>query len=375
RGEIRLRVSLRSQTREEVLVAFEIRDTGIGISREAQARIFEPFVQSGLGVSRKFGGTGLGLSISRQLCEMMGGGIEVESVPGKGSTFLFTVSLTKQHPRKTAGEWTSPDPDCLRVLVVDDNLTNRELFQAMLDSWKISCETAENGERALEILRRAAKCEMPFQAAVLDRWMDGMDGVELAKTIKEDPALASTALIMVSGDFAASPPPCVSTCLLKPVSPARLHAALMDSVRQCRLDKGTVCAGSPSARPFFTPVLLAEDNLTNQGVCSEMLEKLGCRKLDIVSNGREAVEALLRANYGLVFMDCQMPEMDGYDAAKRLRQIEIETRAASRTPIVALTAHAMKGTRERCLAAGMDDYISKPFTMAQIKAALDRWLY
>ncbi len=374
RGEIRVRISLRSQTREEVLVAFEVRDTGIGISREARARIFEPFVQPDLGVSGRFGGTGLGLSISRQLCEMMGGSIEVESIPGKGSTFLFTVSLTKQRPQKNAGAWTAPDPDCLRVLVVDDNLTNRDLFQAMLDSWKIRNEAAESGEKALEILRDAAKCEMPFQAAVLDRWMDGMDGVELAKKIKQDPSLASMALIMVSGDIAASSPTGVSACLLKPVSPARLYAALMDSVRECRLEKSSFCAVPPSTQPFFTPVLLAEDNLTNQGVCSEMLEKLGCRKLDIVSNGREALEALLRANYGLVFMDCRMPEMDGYDAAKRLRQIEIETRAASRTPIVALTAHALKGTREKCLAAGMDDYISKPFTMAQIKAALDRWL-
>ena len=374
-GEIYVRVFLEKETQEGVLVAFEVQDTGIGISLDAQSKIFDAFTQLDQSMNRRFGGTGLGLSISRQLCEMMGGHIEVKSMPGNGSTFLFTVRFKKQPPCESAlRQYVLPNPECLRVLVVDDNSTNRDVLSAILDSWKISSEGAESGEQALENLREAARRGVPYQVAVLDMWMPGMDGVELAKRIKEDPDIASVALIMVSGDIGGACPPGVEAYLMKPVRASQLYNAIMDSMRGRGKENSGVSAGRAEAEPCFTPILIAEDNLTNLRVCTAMLKKLGCRAIDVVSNGREALNALSSARYGLVLMDCQMPELDGYEATKRFRQIETVAKAAFRTPIVALTAHAMKGALERCLAAGMDDYISKPFTLAQIKATLDRWL-
>ncbi|MDR3568526.1 MAG: response regulator [Syntrophobacteraceae bacterium] len=374
RGRIFVRVSLQNETEEEVIVAFEVKDTGIGISLDGQSKIFEPFTQPDQSKNRKFGGTGLGLSISKTLCEMMGGRIEVKSMPGKGSTFLFTVRFKKQRAREPAhGEGVLPIPEGLRVLVVDDDSTNRELFQSMLDSRKISSEGAASGEQALKILREAADGPIPFQAAVLDMWMPGMDGGELARKIKEDPAIASAALIMVSGDIQSPCPPGVAAYLIKPVGAAQLYNAIMDSLRGGCTAKTSVFARPAESELFFSPVLVAEDNLTNRCVCVEMLEKLGCRRVDVVSNGRQALEAVKRGRYGLVLMDCQMPEMDGFEATRRVRDLEAAT-GSFRTPIVALTAHAIKGALEKCLAAGMDDYISKPFTLAQIKAALKRWL-
>jgi two-component system sensor histidine kinase/response regulator len=375
RGRIDVRVCLGGRTPEEVLVAFEVRDTGVGISLEAQSKIFEPFTQADQSMNRKHGGTGLGLSISRQLCEMMGGHIEVSSKPGKGSTFLFTVRLKEQLRQESAAEVRAlPDLGGLRVLVVDDDSTNRDLFAAMLERHNMWSKGAENGEKALGILREAAEGGAPFQVALLDRRMPGMNGGELAKKIKEDPAIASVALIMVSGDIGESLPPGFAAGLIKPVGVSELHKAIEDSMRASRREDTAVLAPGVEAEPFFAPVLLAEDNLTNRRVCLEMLEQLGCRRVDVASNGREALEALSLARYGLVLMDCQMPEMDGYEAVRRFRKIETGTGSGSRTPIVALTAHAMKGALEKCLAAGMDDYISKPFSMAQIKAALERWV-
>ncbi|MGC9194700.1 MAG: response regulator [Syntrophobacteraceae bacterium] len=375
RGLIMVRVALGSQTDEEVQVVFEVRDSGIGISREAQSKIFEPFTQSDQAANRRYGGTGLGLSISRKLCEMMGGHIELKSTPGKGSSFLFSVRFRRQRARETAFyDLASPSLDNLRVLIVDDNETNRDLFEAMLETMKITCKKAESGEKALEILRAAANRGFPFQVAVLDRWMPVMDGVELAKKIKENAALSSVALIMVSGDIVAMCPPGVSKYLTKPVGASSLYEAIIEAARGSGMEDRAAFMSQQEAEPFFTPVLLAEDNPTNRQVCAEMLEQLGCRRLDVVTNGRQALQTLLGAEYGLVFMDCQMPEMDGYEATRRFREVEKAQGDGPQTPIVALTADAMKGAFEKCIAAGMDDYISKPFTLSQMKAVLDRWL-
>jgi signal transduction histidine kinase/DNA-binding response OmpR family regulator/CBS domain-containing protein len=374
-GQIVVTVSLGNDTDEHVQIVFEVRDTGIGISHEARTKIFEPFTQSDQSANRRYGGTGLGLSISRKLCEMMGGHIEVESMPGKGSRFLFTARFKKQRGSEGAPHGPgSPSTENLRVLVVDDDETNRDLFEAMLETRKINCRKAESGEKALAILGAAAKAGFPFQVAVLDRWMPDMDGVELAKRIKQDPGLSAVALIMVSGDISAKRPPGVAQYLTKPVGASSLYQAIIDSARGSGTADTPVFAPQVEVKSFFTPVLLVEDNPTNRQVCREMLEQLGCRRLDVVTNGRQALETLLRAEYGLVFMDCQMPEMDGYEATRRFREMRNARGAGARTPIVALTANAMKGALEKCMAAGMDDYISKPFTLSQIKAALDRWL-
>ena len=374
-GEIFVRVFLLEETQDGILLGFEVRDTGIGIPLEAQSKIFEAFSQSDQSMNRRFGGAGLGLSISRQLCEMMGGHIEVESSPRKGSSFRFTVRLKKQDHGKSHHELcVSAALRDLRVLIVDDNETNRAVLQCQLDSWKMSNGCAANGEQALKMLRDAVDSGQAYDLAILDMMMPGMDGSELARRIKEDPDLAPVVLIMLSGGIERHPQSDVAAYLTKPTRPSQLYNAIVESVQGCPGAKASVPLGPEKAKFEFTPILLAEDNPTNQQVCTAMLKRLGCQRVDVVSNGREAIEALERTHYGLVLMDCQMPEMDGYEAAKRIRRTEIESGSASRTTIVALTAHAMKGSQEQCLAAGMDGYLSKPFTLRQIKAALDRWL-
>jgi CheY-like chemotaxis protein len=210
--------------------------------------------------------------------------------------------------------------------------------------------------------------------AILDMVMPDINGHELARRIKEDPSLASVVLIVIGGDLEKSPHPGVAAHLMKPVRPSQLYDAIVNSLQGPQDAKRDISAGLAPVEPVFTPILLAEDNPTNQQVCTAMLKKLGCRRIDVVSNGRQALEALSRTGYGLVLMDCQMPEMDGYEASKQFRKTEEAAGNSSRTPIIALTAHAMKGSREQCLDAGMDDYVFKPFTLAQLKAALDRWL-
>jgi PAS domain S-box-containing protein len=374
-GEIFVRAFLQEETQGGILLGFEVRDTGIGIAPEAQSKIFEAFSQSDQSMNRRFGGTGLGLSISRQLCEMMGGRIEVESSPGKGSTFRFTVRLKKQHHGKSASDTclSSVQQD-FRVLIVDDNETIRAVLQCQLDSWKMSSGRAEGGEQALKMLRDAVDSGNAYDLAILDRMMPGMDGLELADKIKEDPSLASTALIMLSGDIERSLHPGVAAYLTKPVRSSQLYNAIVDLMKGCSGTKTSVPRDPAAVEAEFTPILLAEDNPTNQQVGTAMLKMLGCQRVDVVSNGREALQAISRMYYGLVLMDCQMPEMDGYEAARRIRRKEIESRSASRLAIVALTAHAMKGSEEQCLAAGMDGYLSKPFTLRQMKATVDRWL-
>ncbi len=374
-GEIFVRVFLREQTQDGILLGFEVRDTGIGIPPEAQSKIFEAFSQSDQSMNRRFGGTGLGLSISRQLCEMMGGHIEVESCPRKGSSFHFTVRLKKQHPGKSAhGIHVFAALRDLRVLIVDDNETNRAVLQGQFDSWNMSSGCAANGEQALKMLCDAVDSGKAYDLAILDMLMPGMDGLELARRIKEDPNLAPVVLIMLSGDIERRPNSDVAAYLTKPTRPSQLYNAIVDSVQGCPGTKSSVPACSAPVKSEFTPILLAEDNPTNQQVCMAMLKRLGCQRVDVVSNGREAIEALTRMHYGLVLMDCQMPEMDGYEASRRIRKTEIESGSASRMAIVALTAHAMKGSQEQCVAAGMDGYLSKPFALHQMKAVLDRWL-
>jgi signal transduction histidine kinase/CheY-like chemotaxis protein/HPt (histidine-containing phosphotransfer) domain-containing protein/CBS domain-containing protein len=375
KGEIFVGVSVNDETEGNVVLGFEVRDTGIGIPLKAQSKIFEPFSQSDQSMNRRFGGTGLGLSISRQLCEMMGGHIEVESSPGQGSTFRFTVGLKKGPPVEIIPGRSLPAIfHDLHVLVVDDNETSRKVLQGLLDSWKISSSCAGSGEQALQMLRDAAESGHVYDMAILDMMMPGMDGNELATRIKENPLHAAVILIELCKDIEKSPHPAVAARLMKPVRPSQLFDAIVNSVQGFENTTEEISAGNEPVEQIFTPILLAEDNPTNQQVCMAMLRELGCKHVDVVLNGRQALDALAKVQYGLVLMDCQMPEMDGYEASGRFRQREIETGATSRTPIVALTAHGMKGAREQCLAAGMDDYVLKPFTLAQMKTTLDRWL-
>jgi len=374
-GEVSLRISLQEQDEENVVLRFEVKDSGIGIPPEAQARIFEEFVQADGSTTRKYGGTGLGLAISKQLVKIMGGAIGIESAPGQGSLFWFTARFG----RALAGDEPALPLDGLRgkrALIVDDNATNREILEHQLNAWAMHSDCAAGGAMALTMLREAAARGTPYDIALLDMMMPGMDGAELAAAIRQDAALAATHLLMLtsagsSADGSDACIPEVERCLSKPVRQSELYDALAMLV-----GTATPAVQAPAARAEFLPlhahVLLAEDNRVNQLVVIAMLEKLGCR-VQVVGDGYAVLEALAGRSYDLILMDCQMPNLDGFAATAAIRIREQEQPGARRMPVIALTANAMEGDRERCLVAGMDDYLVKPLHAGALYAALKRW--
>ena len=379
-GEVVVRAEKVSETGGEVVVRFAVTDTGIGIDEAAARRLFQPFTQADGSTTRKYGGTGLGLAISKQLVELMGGRIGFNSEPGKGSTFYFTARFDRQPAGAPEARACVRSLERLRVLTVDDNATNRKILSHQLNSWGMVHDEADSGARALEALRAAARRGEPYDLAVLDLMMPGMDGLELAHAIKADPAVAGTRLVMLTSfgqreQSAAARAAGIAACLTKPVRQSQLFDCLATVMSQA-----PPAAGPPSPHTKPAPketrmvshklILLAEDNVVNQKVAVRQLQKLGYRA-DAVANGREAVEALGRIAYDLVLMDCQMPEMDGYEATAEIRRRE---GAARRTPIVAMTANALEGDRAKCLAAGMDDYVSKPVRPEELASVLERLL-
>jgi signal transduction histidine kinase/CheY-like chemotaxis protein/HPt (histidine-containing phosphotransfer) domain-containing protein len=351
-------------------VRFEVRDTGIGIPESARASLFEPFEQADASTTRRYGGSGLGLAICRQLVELMGGCIEVESEEGRGSRFFFTVVL--ERAQAPLGEQAAPDAAGMRVLVVDDNATNREILQHRLLSWGARSGTAGDGVAALRELERAAAAGTPYGLVLLDMHMPGMDGLELARSIRARAQLGSPRLLMltsiVSGDEEALRASGVELRLTKPVRLAELRRAFAQLAG--RLPRPVSEGARSAAAPLRGLVLLVEDNRVNQEVASEMTRSLGC-DVHLAEDGAQAVEIAGQARYDAILMDCHMPRMDGFAATRAIRQRE---GAGPHTPIVALTANAMEGDREACLAAGMDDYLAKPFDREQLRAVLARWL-
>jgi PAS domain S-box-containing protein len=356
-----------------VLLHFAVRDTGIGIPPEKQRLIFEAFAQADTSTTREYGGTGLGLTISQRLVEMMGGRIWVESEAGRGSTFHFTARFGVAGGGAAAGACEPESLHDVSVLVVDDNATNRQILQEMLTSWQLRPTVADSAAAALDLLRRAAEAGEPFPLVLLDAMMPGVDGFTLAEQIKEHPDLAGAVLLMLSSagrpeDAARCRRIGVATYLTKPVK----QSELLDAILTARHE-----AGAPQRRALAPVavgtrrlrVLLAEDNVVNQRLAIRLLEKAG-HAVTVVGNGREAVAAAGRAAFDVVLMDVQMPEMGGFEATAAIR--EREKAAGGHVPIVAMTAHAMKGDRERCLEAGMDDYVSKPVRADDLFAALDR---
>jgi signal transduction histidine kinase/DNA-binding response OmpR family regulator len=379
RGEVVVRVRCLREQQEEILLLFEVRDTGIGIEPEEQKRIFEVFSQGDSSSTRRFGGTGLGLAISRQLAEMMGGEIGVESRPGRGSTFWFTARLNRGSLASPASTDAVRDLGRLRVLVVDDNQTNREILYQQTLSWQLRNDSVGSGPEALERLRRAAAENDPYDLVILDYHMPGMDGIQVARAMEQDPVLRNAKRIILTsvdqslGDEERREAG-ISAWLNKPVRASHLFNCVATVMQGWAPARPTGDSARQPAKRFDGRVLLAEDNPVNQEVALNMLEAFGCR-VEIAADGREVVEAVSRRGFDLIFMDCQMPEMDGYQATEWIRESEgaggTET---DRMPIVALTAHAMEGDRAACLAAGMDDYLVKPFSQDQLGAVLARWL-
>jgi CheY-like chemotaxis protein/nitrogen-specific signal transduction histidine kinase len=376
-GGVTVRVSASPGTPGRVLLRVEVVDTGIGISPEAQARLFVPFSQADTSTTRRYGGTGLGLVVCKRLTEAMGGEIGVESAPGRGSTFWFTLAIG-------VGKAAASSHAALRsrrVLVIDDQAVARAALREQLQAWGVVVDEAATGPSALEQLGKAAASGALPDAVLLDMQMPGMDGLRLARSITADARLAGISLVMLSpvgqrGLAAAALEAGAPMCLSKPVRPTRLLNALVEMFATPERAALTVLAPAPVAlSPADAPqrplrILVAEDNRVNQQVVARMLGKAGHRA-DIVVDGRKAVTALGETAYDLVLMDCLMPEMDGFEAARAIRAAEGGT--GRHIPIIALTASAMAEDRKRCLAAGMDDYLTKPLTKQALIEAVERW--
>ena len=376
-GEVVIRVTLLHQNNERAALRFEVVDTGLGIDPEDQERLFSAFTQADSSTTRRFGGTGLGLTISRQLVELMGGRLGLISAPGEGSTFWFELSLRRAHDAHSAIGADARTLSGQRALVVDDNATNRRILRQQLRSWGVEAVEAVDGFQALEIAGTAAQAGRPFDLGIIDLNMPGMDGIELAESLKGDPATAPTMLFLLSSSghrmqaaeshltgFAAS--------LTKPVRSSELFDCLITSLNAgVTLDRqATPLGGRAVPAQNSGSVLLVEDNKVNQLVGSKVLENLGYR-FDIANNGREALVAFEAGEYDAILMDCQMPEMDGYEATAAIRRLE---GGGVRTPIIAMTAAAMEGDREACIAAGMDDFVTKPVRLEIVAAVLERWV-
>jgi two-component system, sensor histidine kinase and response regulator len=381
RGEVMVRLRVDDQVDGTIAVRLSVHDTGIGIPVHAQERIFERFSQADESTTRRFGGTGLGLAITRRLVALMGGTVAVASTPGAGSTFTLDLRL----PRALAPV-TSRAPsaalDGVRVLVVDDNLTNRHILEQQLSGWRMQVTCVDSGERALQCLERAAADGKPFELAVLDMHMPAMSGLELAQAMARVPAFAATRVVMLTsagadvsdaGRRAAG----IMRCVAKPIRRAELLRVL-GSVLGSRavfspssIDADATLADTPAPAAVHGTVLLAEDNIVNQHVAQAMLQMLGLTVL-LAGDGRQAVQIVDTTPVDLVLMDCQMPLMDGYQATATIRALA--SPRARKVPIVAITANALPGDEQRCRDAGMDGFLAKPYSLTQLQAVLQAWL-
>ena len=380
RGEILLQIEVVSAGVDgNCTLHFSVTDTGIGIPADKLNLLFRNFSQIDSSASRRFGGTGLGLVISRQIVERMGGNIQVDSREGKGSSFSFTVSFAlPQQQVMIPALLPQPDLDGMRVLVIDDNETNRRILAEMVTSWGMAPTTAASGIEGIECLRRAAVAGEPFRLLLLDERMPQMDGFEVAEKIRSDATLPEVNIMMLSsGDVPAAGARCrqlgITNYLIKPLRQSELFDTLMEIFS--RLPRETETATASASHPLpavgAARILLAEDNRINLALARTLLEKRGWT-VQAVANGKEAVAAWQQGGIDLILMDVQMPDVDGLQATRIIR--ELETDPGDHIPIVGLTAHAMKGDREVCLEAGMDDYVPKPVRANALYAAVERWL-
>ncbi len=376
-GEVFVQVHRESDDDHHTVLRFEIRDTGIGISPEVQHRLFQPFSQADTSTTRRYGGTGLGLIISKRLVEMMRGEIGVRSVSGEGSTFWFSARFQKQPLSARPPQRTLGIHEGARILIIDDNATNRRILHHHIVSWRLRNGSVSSGPEALERLRACAKEGSPYDAIILDMQMPAMDGLALAEAVHKDASLAGTRMILLTSMGQTVPAVelrarGIDACLVKPVRQSELFDCLMRVL--ARDDAPTSPLATHADKQIAMQVddrtlrvLLAEDNPVNRKVALLQLARLGCQAV-AVGNGLEVLEACAGRPYDVVLMDCHMPEMDGYEAARQLRQRP----GGASVYILAMTANAMVGDREKCLAAGMDDYVAKPVRLEHLQAALQR---
>jgi PAS domain S-box-containing protein len=370
RGEVVVDIEATAQTETDVCLHFVVSDTGIGVPADKLDFIFDPFAQADGSTTRKYGGTGLGLAIAKRLIETMGGRIWVESTVGEGSRFHFTARFERQ--KETQARPIPIDADTMQgmsVLVVDDNATNRRILEETLSHWQMKPRLAPSGPIALEALLRAAQAGEPFPLALIDVHMPDMDGYTLCQHIRQHPELAGATLILLTsggqpGDRPRRQELGIAACLTKPVKQTDLWKAIMQALGMpLPQDEVEEAEEAPAGRTRRLRILLAEDNLVNQKLAVRLLERRG-HEVTVANNGREALAAIGRTPFDVVLMDVQMPEMDGLEAAAAIRSQERSR--GSHVPILAMTAYAMKGDRERCLAAGMDGYISKPIRAMEL---------
>ncbi len=385
-GEVAIHISLVSETPDEVLLRFAVRDTGIGIPEDKTDMLFEKFTQMDTSVTRRFGGTGLGLAISKQLVQLMGGDIGAKSKLGKGSEFWFTARLSKEQTRNLPEPRQQTDLQGIRAMIVDDNATNRAILVKRLASWGMRPVEVPDAPSALKIFRKGVEEGDPFRIALIDMQMPDMDGMQLGRAIREEAGPSDTRLVMLTslgtrGDARRFEAAGFSAYLTKPLRHQELRDLLL-----LVLTNGD--GPTPIYKSIFTRhtarevkdrftgsrsrILLAEDNMTNQQVALGILKNLGL-SVDAVTNGIEAIEALKRIPYDVVLMDIQMPELDGLEATRRIRDARTGV-LDSRIPIIAMTAHAMQGDREKFIAAGMDGYVSKPVSIENLARILEKWL-
>ena len=379
-GDVIVRVHLEDETSDSARIRFEVEDTGEGVSIKEQDRIFEPFQQESSSTTRRFGGSGLGLGICRQLVELMEGKIQMTSRIGFGSTFCFSIPLGR-HKGMAGDEVGTGRSESLRdldIIVADDHQANRQMISSALESWGYRVSEAGDGSSALALMQARAAAGHVFDLALIDWNMPGMNGEELGRQIKADPQLSKTGLIMLctatETDECCLKKPCIGGCLPKPVRQSELYDAIVNAINPTHGQMDETIADVPRlpapAHNAEVRILLAEDNEINQEVVREILGNFGY-SCDVATTGHEAVKVVADGEYDLVFMDCMMPGMDGYEASRCIRDHEKGT--GRQVPIVALTANAMKGDRERCLAAGMNDYLSKPLDPALMMEVVAKW--
>ncbi|MDH5433388.1 MAG: response regulator [Gammaproteobacteria bacterium] len=376
-GEVTIRVECLAEKNNIIKLEFSISDTGIGMTDEHKSKVFEAFSQADSSTTRNFGGTGLGLTISSKLISMLGGELSVESKLNEGSTFSFTLEFERAQ-NMTVDNFEINQLENKRILVVEDNVTNREILLGQLSDWKADCKYAANGFQALDILLTATKDKKAFDIAIIDWKMPGMDGIALVNQIKQTDEIQLPKIVMLSSaafdqEMRSATSAGVGAYLHKPVRQKALHKALLRVLNGKPKDTDSLMRHTPANNLDFNQarILVAEDNVVNQEVAAMQLRLLNCN-VTLANNGKEALDAVLKETFDLVFMDCKMPIMDGFQATSQIRQnLKENTR---HLPIIALTANVEEGVEQQCKEVGMDDYLSKPFNAKQLEKKLSAWL-